>query len=37
MGRASAILVVLWLITYILSNVFMKNWLRLRERARGRA
>jgi multiple sugar transport system permease protein len=37
MGRASAILVVLWLITYVLSNVFMKNWLRLRERARGRA
>jgi multiple sugar transport system permease protein len=26
---------VLWLITYVLSNVFVKNWLRLRERARG--
>jgi multiple sugar transport system permease protein len=34
-GRASAILMVLWLITYVLSNVFVKNWLRLRERARG--
>ncbi len=36
-GRASAILVILWAITYALSNVFVKNWLRLRERARGRA
>ena len=26
---------VLWLITFILSNVFIKHWLRLRERARG--
>jgi multiple sugar transport system permease protein len=34
-GRASAILMVLWLITYVLSNVFVKNWLRLRERAHG--
>jgi multiple sugar transport system permease protein len=24
---------VLWLITNILSNIFIKNWLRLRERA----
>jgi multiple sugar transport system permease protein len=36
-GRSAAILVVLWFITFVLSNVFMKNWLRLRERARGRA
>jgi multiple sugar transport system permease protein len=28
---------VLWAITFALSNVFVKNWLRLRERARGRA
>ena len=35
-GRASAILMILWVITYTLSNVFVKNWLRLRERARGR-
>ncbi len=36
-GRASAILVVLWAITFALSKVFMKNWLRLRERAHGLA
>ena len=36
-ARASAILMVLWVITFVLSNVFVKNWLRLRERARGRA
>jgi multiple sugar transport system permease protein len=36
-ARASAILVVLWFITFVLSNIFVKNWLRLRERARGRA
>ena len=36
-ARASAILMVLWAITFVLSNVFVKNWLRLRERARGRA
>ena len=26
---------ILWAITYALSNVFIKNWLKLRERARG--
>ena len=26
---------VLWLITNILSNYFIKHWLRLRERAHG--
>lgn len=36
-ARASAILMILWAITFALSNVFVKNWLRLRERARGRA
>ena len=36
-ARASAILMVLWAITFALSNVFVKNWLRLRVRARGRA
>lgn len=34
-GRSSALLVVLWAITYFLSNRFIKHWLRLRERARG--
>jgi multiple sugar transport system permease protein len=27
----------LWLITFVLSNVFIKQWLRLRERAHGGA
>ncbi|ASY59726.1 MULTISPECIES: carbohydrate ABC transporter permease [Sinorhizobium] len=36
-GRSAALLIILWAITYILSNVFIKNWLRLRERARGEA
>jgi multiple sugar transport system permease protein len=31
-GKSAALLVVLWLITYILSHFFIKNWLRLRER-----
>jgi multiple sugar transport system permease protein len=26
---------VLWAITYFLSNIFIKQWLKLRERARG--
>jgi multiple sugar transport system permease protein len=34
-GSSAALLVVLWAITYALSNVFIKQWLRLRERARG--
>lgn len=34
-GRSAALLLILWVITYFLSNVFVKNWLRLRERARG--
>ncbi|MEZ5847744.1 MAG: sugar ABC transporter permease [Geminicoccaceae bacterium] len=34
-GRSAALLMVLWAITFILSNIFVKQWLRLRERARG--
>lgn len=34
-GRSTALLMILWVITYVLSNIFIKNWLRLRERARG--
>lgn len=34
-GRSAALLLILWAITYVLSNIFVKNWLRLRERARG--
>ncbi|MGF1475962.1 MAG: carbohydrate ABC transporter permease [Geminicoccaceae bacterium] len=34
-GRSAALLLILWLITFFLSNLFIKNWLRLRERARG--
>ena len=36
-GKSAALLVVLWAITYVLSNVFIKNWLRLRERSRATA
>ena len=36
-GRSTALLLVLWAITFFLSNLFIKNWLRLRERARGEA
>jgi multiple sugar transport system permease protein len=34
-GRSAALLMILWAITYALSNVFIKNWLRLRENSRG--
>ncbi len=34
-GRSTALLIILWAITFVLSNLFIKNWLRLRERARG--
>ena len=34
-GRSAALLMILWAITFVLSNIFIKNWLRLRERARG--
>lgn len=36
-GRSAAMLLVLWLIAHLLSNVFVKQWLRLRERAHGGA
>jgi multiple sugar transport system permease protein len=34
-GRSAALMVILWAITYLLSNLFIKQWLRLRERAHG--
>jgi multiple sugar transport system permease protein len=34
-GRSAALMMVLWAITYFLSNIFIKQWLKLRERARG--
>ena len=34
-ARASAMMIVLWAITYALSNIFIKQWLKLRERAHG--
>jgi multiple sugar transport system permease protein len=36
-GRSAALLIVLWAITFALSNLFIKHWLRLRERAHGTA
>jgi multiple sugar transport system permease protein len=36
-GRSAALLMVLWAITFVLSNLFIKQWLRLRERAHGGA
>jgi multiple sugar transport system permease protein len=36
-GKSAALLVVLWAITYFLSNIFIKNWLRLRERSHASA
>lgn len=34
-GRSAALMMILWAITYVLSSIFIKQWLRLRERARG--
>ena len=34
-GRSAALMIILWAITYALSNVFIKQWLKLRERAHG--
>ena len=34
-ARSAAFLMVLWVITFILSNIFIKQWLKLREQARG--
>ena len=36
-GRSAALLMILWLITNILSNIFIKNWLRLRARVHQHA
>lgn len=36
-GRSAALLMILWAITFALSNIFIKNWLRLREKQRGEA
>ena len=36
-GRSAALLMILWAITYFLSNIFIKNWLKLREKQRGDA
>jgi multiple sugar transport system permease protein len=36
-GRSAAILMVLWAITYVLSQVFVKQWSKLRERSHGAA
>ena len=36
-GRSAALLLILWAITFAISNVFIKNWLRLRERTHGQA
>ena len=34
-GRSAALMIVLWAITFFLSNIFIKQWLKLRERAHG--
>jgi len=34
-GRSAALVLVLWLMTYVLSAVFIKQWLKLRRNARG--
>jgi multiple sugar transport system permease protein len=36
-GKSAALLIILWAITYLLSNIFIKQWLKLRERAHGSA
>jgi len=36
-GRSAALLMILWLIANVLSNLFIKQWLKLRERAHGGA
>ena len=36
-GRSAALLMILWAVTYVLSNLFIKNWLRMREKSRGDA
>lgn len=36
-GRSAALLMVLWAVTFILSQIFVKQWLKLRERTHGHA
>ena len=36
-GKSAALLVILWAVTYFLSNLFIKHWLRLRERTHAAA
>ena len=36
-GTSAALMIVLWALTYALSNVFIKQWLKLRERTHGAA
>jgi multiple sugar transport system permease protein len=36
-GRSAALMIILWAITYTLSNIFIKQWLRLREKAHAEA
>jgi multiple sugar transport system permease protein len=36
-GRSAALLMILWAITYVLSNIFIKNWLRCAKSSRGEA
>jgi multiple sugar transport system permease protein len=36
-GRSAALVMILWAITYALSTVFIKQWLKLRARAHGQA
>ena len=36
-GRSAALVMILWAITYVLSTIFIKQWLKLRQRARGQA
>jgi multiple sugar transport system permease protein len=36
-GRSAALVMILWAITYVLSTLFIKHWLKLRARARGQA
>lgn len=34
-GKSAALLMVLWVITFVLSNLFVKQWLKLRAHAHG--
>ena len=36
-GKSAALVLILWAITYVLSTLFIKHWLKLRQRARGQA